>query len=169
MYYSQMWHVMHYRWIYIGTLVFLSISKFTMSVANNNNNVLHTCSGDNIDVGCSITEISSSHAKHEGQSFLQGETIIPRNRSVITPKEEVDRIVSDLQQKYQHQPIFLQAVQEMVDSIQDLLLDENNNHVYRRAFAIMTEPERAISFRVMWMDDSGKLQVNRGWRIEFNR
>ena len=78
----------------------------------------------------------------------------------------INTILNDLQTKYQHQPLFLQAIQEMVLSIRDLL---DQNPMYRQAFAVMTEPERTISFRVTWMDDHGQLQINRGWRIEFNR
>ena len=75
-------------------------------------------------------------------------------------------ILEDLREKYHHQPLFLQAVQEMILSIDDLLVDDA---MYRQAFAIITEPERTISFRVTWMDDHGQVQINRGWRIEFNR
>ena len=78
----------------------------------------------------------------------------------------INTILNDLQTKYQHQPLFLQAIQEMVLPIRDLL---DQNPMYRQAFAVMTEPERTISFRVTWMDDHGQLQINRGWRIEFNR
>lgn len=70
-----------------------------------------------------------------------------------------------LRQKYKHQPTFLQAVEEMAWSIRDLLEDP----FYRRAFEVMTEPERIISFRVPWMDDQGHMQYNRGWRVEFSR
>jgi glutamate dehydrogenase (NADP+) len=75
-------------------------------------------------------------------------------------------ILDDLQRKYDHQPLFLQAVQEMILSIDDLL---DEDPMYRQAFAIITEPERTISFRVTWMDDHGQVHINRGWRIEFNR
>lgn len=78
----------------------------------------------------------------------------------------VDLILSDLQKKYAHQPTFLQAVQEMALSVQDLL---ESDEFYRQAFAVMTEPERAISFRVPWMDDNGQMRYNRGWRVEFSR
>ncbi len=76
----------------------------------------------------------------------------------------VGAILADLRNKYAHQPTFLQAVEEMALSIQDLL----DEPFYREVFHVMTEPERAISFRVPWMDDNGKMQYNRGWRIEFN-
>lgn len=77
--------------------------------------------------------------------------------------------LEDLRRKYPHQPIFLQAVEEMAVSLVDLFEDPDKGDFYKRTFIIMTEPERAISFRVPWMDDSGIMQINRGWRIEFNR
>ena len=75
-------------------------------------------------------------------------------------------ILQDLRQKYKHQPIFLQAVEEMALSVADLL---EQDPFYRRAFAMMTEPERTISFRVPWTDDHGHMHYNRGWRVEFSR
>lgn len=75
-------------------------------------------------------------------------------------------VLQDLRQKYRHQPTFLQAVEEMALSVADLL---EQDPLYRRAFAIMTEPERTISFRVPWVDDHGRMHYNRGWRVEFSR
>ena len=62
---------------------------------------------------------------------------------------------------------FHQAVSEVVDSIKPAL---DKNPEYRRAGILerITEPERVISFRVPWMDDSGAVRVNRGYRIEMN-
>jgi uncharacterized protein YoxC len=75
-------------------------------------------------------------------------------------------VLQDLRQKYKHQPTFLQAVEAMAQSVADLL---EQDPFYRRAFAVMTEPERTISFRVPWLDDHGLMQYNRGWRVEFSR
>lgn len=77
--------------------------------------------------------------------------------------------LSDLHKKYPHQPVFLQAVEEMALSIEPLFSDPVNGEFYKRAFLYMTEPERMISFHVPWMDDGGVLHVNRGWRVEFSR
>jgi len=81
-----------------------------------------------------------------------------------TPASTLDFLES-LRQKYNHQPTFLQAVEEMALSLSDLMEDP----FYRRAFEVMTEPERTISFRVPWMDDQGHMHYNRGWRVEFSR
>lgn len=90
---------------------------------------------------------------------------ITKQTSATSGMNNMDDFLSDLKQKYAHQPTFLQAVEEMTLSIQDLL---EGDEFYRRAFQVMTEPERIISFRVPWMDDEGNMQYNRGWRVEFN-
>ena len=106
------------------------------------------------------TPAETSEMKQDDLSLLS------RIPELSTMNTDIETILNDLQKKYHDQPLFLQAVQEMMLSIGDLL---ENDPLHRRAFALMTEPERTISFRVTWMDDHGHLQLNRGWRIEFNR
>jgi len=62
---------------------------------------------------------------------------------------------------------FLQAVTEVVDSIKPVL-DQNPEYRAVNIMERLVEPERVILFRVPWMDDQGKVQVNRGFRIEMN-
>ncbi|MBN1947912.1 MAG: NADP-specific glutamate dehydrogenase [Bradymonadales bacterium] len=62
---------------------------------------------------------------------------------------------------------FLQAVQEVVDSLWPFL-EENPHYLEAKILERMVEPERTIIFRVPWTDDYGTVQVNRGYRIEFN-
>jgi len=76
--------------------------------------------------------------------------------------------LQDLERKYAHQPTFLQAVEEMATSLQPLFLDPDKGKLYQRAFLLLAEPERVVSFRVPWTDDSGTLQISRGWRVEFS-
>jgi len=76
--------------------------------------------------------------------------------------------LNDLRKKYPHQPVFLQAVEEMALSIEPLFSDPVNGDFYKKAFLYLTEPERMISFHVPWMDDQGIQHVNRGWRVEFS-
>lgn len=76
--------------------------------------------------------------------------------------------LQDLKTKYAHQPTFLQAVEEMANSLQPLFLDPAKGKYYQRAFLLLAEPERTIGFRVPWTDDSGVQQINRGWRVEFS-
>eukprot|EP00579_Thalassiosira_antarctica_P007010 CAMPEP_0201882260 /NCGR_PEP_ID=MMETSP0902-20130614/13568_1 /ASSEMBLY_ACC=CAM_ASM_000551 /TAXON_ID=420261 /ORGANISM="Thalassiosira antarctica, Strain CCMP982" /LENGTH=460 /DNA_ID=CAMNT_0048410707 /DNA_START=201 /DNA_END=1580 /DNA_ORIENTATION=- len=88
-------------------------------------------------------------------------------QSCTNPNKHFD-FLDDLQSKYHHQPVFLQAVEEMALSIEPLFNDPTNGDFYRKAFLFLTEPERMISFHVPWMDDKGKHHVNRGWRVEFS-
>lgn len=62
---------------------------------------------------------------------------------------------------------FLQAVQEVVETVWDFY-QENPHYKKAKVLERMTEPERTIIFRVPWVDDSGEVQVNRGYRVEFN-
>ncbi len=66
-----------------------------------------------------------------------------------------------------HQPEFLQAVEEVVESIWDIYED---NPIFKDANILdrIVEPERVITFRVPWVDDQGAVRVNRGFRVEFN-
>ncbi len=62
---------------------------------------------------------------------------------------------------------FLQAVQEVIETVWDFY-QENPHYKKAKILERMTEPERTIIFRVPWIDDSGEVQVNRGFRVEFN-
>src|SRR5699024_1622561 len=66
------------------------------------------------------------------------------------------------------EPEFHQAVKEVLDSLK-LVIDANEEK-YRAAGLLerMVEPERIISFKVPWVDDNGKVQVNKGYRVQFN-
>ncbi len=62
---------------------------------------------------------------------------------------------------------FLQAVEEVVDTIWDFY-QQNPHYMKAKILERMTEPERVVMFRVPWVDDEGEVQVNRGFRVEFN-
>jgi glutamate dehydrogenase (NADP+) len=62
---------------------------------------------------------------------------------------------------------FLQAVQEVVETVWDFYM-ENPRYQKAKILERMIEPERVIIFRVPWMDDSGEVQVNRGFRVEYS-
>ena len=66
------------------------------------------------------------------------------------------------------EPEFHQAVKEVLDSLK-VVIDKNEEE-YRRLSILerLVEPERIISFRVPWVDDNGKVQVNKGYRVQFN-
>ena len=65
------------------------------------------------------------------------------------------------------QPEYLQAVREVLMTIEPLL-EENPKLEEQGILERIVEPERQIMFRVAWVDDAGKVQVNRGYRIQFN-
>jgi glutamate dehydrogenase (NADP+) len=79
----------------------------------------------------------------------------------------VDTFMADLKAKHPAQPEFHQAVHEVVASLEPVL---ERHPEYREAKILerIVEPERAVLFRVPWVDDKGQVQVNRGFRIEFN-
>ena len=66
-----------------------------------------------------------------------------------------------------NEPEFHQAVREVLESIEPVL-EKNPEFIERGIIEAMVEPERQIFFRVPWIDDNGKAQVNRGFRVQFN-
>ena len=65
------------------------------------------------------------------------------------------------------QPEFHQAVEEVLESIWPFL-DKNPHYMHANILDRLVEPERVLMFRVPWKDDKGNIQVNRGFRVEFN-
>ncbi|NLE60769.1 MAG: glutamate dehydrogenase, partial [Planctomycetes bacterium] len=65
------------------------------------------------------------------------------------------------------EPEFHQAVREVLESLQPVF-DRHPKYEKNRILERFCEPERVIMFRVPWLDDKGDIQVNRGYRIEFN-
>ena len=80
---------------------------------------------------------------------------------------DLNKIMTDLETKNPGQVEFLQAAQEVLESIEDFV---NENPVYgsNKLIERIVEPERQLQFRVSWIDDNGDVQVNRGYRVEFN-
>ena len=79
----------------------------------------------------------------------------------------VQRVMDSLKEKYAYEPVFLQAVQEVLQSLQPVL-DKNKKYEQYKILERMVEPERIIAFRVEWVDDKGEVQVNRGFRVQYN-
>ena len=81
--------------------------------------------------------------------------------------EYLKRVYEGLEKRNANEPEFLQAVREVLESIQPVV---EKHPEYEKAGLIerMVEPERIITFRVPWVDDQGKVQVNRGYRVQFN-
>ena len=80
---------------------------------------------------------------------------------------EVEQVLNGLMWKHANEPEFLQAVKEVLISIQDVY---NQHPEFEKAKIIerLTEPERVIMFRVPWTDDDGDVHVNTGYRVQFN-
>ena len=76
-------------------------------------------------------------------------------------------VISRLKERYADQPEFIQAAEEVLASLQPVL-DAHPEYQEQALLERLVEPERIIMFRVPWTDDAGKVQVNRGYRIEFN-
>ncbi len=77
------------------------------------------------------------------------------------------QVFDELSARYSYQPEFLQAVQEVLSTLQPAL-DKNPAYQKNKILERITEPERVIHFLVQWVDDKGEIQVNRGYRVQFN-
>ena len=66
------------------------------------------------------------------------------------------------------EPAFHQAVGEVIPSLEPVL-EKHDDWRRGRILERLVEPERVVSFRVPWVDDAGEVQVNRGYRVEFNQ
>ena len=80
----------------------------------------------------------------------------------------VDEVLESVKKKNASEPEFLQAVTEVLDSLRPVI--DANEDLYRKNAILerITEPDRQIMFRVPWVDDNGQVQVNRGFRVQFN-
>ena len=76
-------------------------------------------------------------------------------------------VLNTLKKKYPEQKEFLQAATEILDSL-SLVLDKHPEYENKGLLERFVEPERIITFRVAWTDDAGKVQVNTGYRVQFN-
>ena len=79
-----------------------------------------------------------------------------------------ERVLNDLKVRYANEPEFLQAATEILTTLKPVI--ERNEEKYEKVALLesFVEPERIITFRVPWIDDQGKVQVNRGYRVQFN-
>jgi len=80
---------------------------------------------------------------------------------------DLEKIMLDLEKKNPGQPEFLQAVKEVLESIEDVI-KENPKYQAANIIDRIVEPDRVITFKVEWLDDKGNVNVNRGYRVQFN-
>ena len=80
----------------------------------------------------------------------------------------VDDILARVQSQNPNEPEFNQAVHEVLESLRPVI--EKNEEKFRRDALLerLTTPERVVLFRIPWVDDNGQVQVNNGYRIQFN-
>ena len=80
---------------------------------------------------------------------------------------KTSEIMARLQAKYPGESEYLQAVQEVLESVEEVY---NQHPEFERAKIVerMVEPDRIFTFRVTWVDDNGDVQTNTGYRVQFN-
>ena len=80
----------------------------------------------------------------------------------------VEEVYAKLEEKHAYEPEFLEAAKRILETITPIV--EANEDLYRKNSLLerLVEPERIITFRVPWVDDQGKQQVNLGYRVQFN-
>ena len=80
----------------------------------------------------------------------------------------VDEVLAKVKEKNASEPEFLQAVEEVLNSLRPVIAA--NEELYKKQALLerICEPERQIKFRIPWVDDNGQVQVNTGYRVQFN-
>ena len=85
----------------------------------------------------------------------------------ITAEQYIDQVIVDVEKKDAHEKEFIQAVKEVLYTLKPAL-EKNPQYIEENILGRMVEPERGITFRVPWTDKEGNVQVNRGYRYQFN-
>ena len=87
--------------------------------------------------------------------------------SALSGNQFVQDFMSSVTAANPHEPEFLQAVYEVVSSV-EVVMERRPQYIIGNILGRIVEPERAFQFRVPWVNDAGEVKVNRGYRIEFN-
>lgn len=82
-------------------------------------------------------------------------------------QSKIDAFMEKVKAKNPNEPEFLQAVEEVIETVIPVV-EENPNYKEANILERIVEPERVVMFRVPWIDDNGKNQVNRGFRVQYN-
>ncbi len=83
-------------------------------------------------------------------------------------EEKINAFLEWVRQRNPHEEEFIQAVQEVAEYVIPYMVEKRPEYLKANIFERMTEPDRIIQFRVTWVDDAGEVQVNRGYRVQFN-
>ncbi|WP_347373489.1 NADP-specific glutamate dehydrogenase [Aequorivita sp. Q41] len=82
-------------------------------------------------------------------------------------KQSIRDFITEVEKLNPNEPEFLQAVTEVAETVIPFI-EENEKYANKKLLERMVEPERTILFRVPWTDDTGEIQVNKAYRVEFN-
>ena len=82
-------------------------------------------------------------------------------------QKQIEDFMTAVKAKNSHETEFLQAVHEVAEAVIPFM-EEHPKYKLAKILERIVEPERTILFRVPWLDDKGEIQVNRGYRVEFN-
>ena len=86
---------------------------------------------------------------------------------MINLSKEVSSFVDQISKRNPHEPEFMQAVTEVAETVIPFI-EDNKKYKDANVLERMCEPERVVMFRVPWVDDQNKIQVNRGFRVQMN-
>ncbi len=92
---------------------------------------------------------------------------VSERKKMMTGKEYVASVFDRVKQNNPNEEEFLQAVEEVFQSLEPVF-DKYPNYIEENILERLVEPERIVSFRVPWVDDQGKVQVNRGYRVQYS-
>ena len=81
--------------------------------------------------------------------------------------EYIQSVIDSVKMRDGDKPEFIQTVTEVFGSLEKVI-EQRPDYVEKDILGRMVNPDRFISFRVVWVDDNGKTQVNRGYRVQFN-
>ena len=86
---------------------------------------------------------------------------------IYTMNAYIEEVIAKVKARDAHEPLFIQTVEEVLRSLEPMV-EKHPEYQANSLLERMVEPERVIEFRVPWVDDAGKVQVNRGFRVQFN-
>lgn len=89
------------------------------------------------------------------------------SKETLSPETYIEQVIENVKKRNSHEPEFIQAVEEVLNSLGPVLY-KHPEYIEENLLERFCEPERQIMFRVPWVDDQGKLNVNRGFRVQFN-
>lgn len=93
--------------------------------------------------------------------------VIIMSKDILSPEAYIQKVLENVKKRNQHEPEFIQAVEEVLSSLVPVL-KKHPEYIEENLLERFCEPERQIMFKVPWVDDQGNLQVNRGFRVQFN-